>query len=397
MKEKLFEKLGGLLLGGNEEAALEILKKLMNDEDPEVKVASLTVVDASMKRFHRVVEGAFPLVLKMALSDPHVYVRGNALEVVGKASHYVPEVVRKHLPEVVSSIKSQDSDLAWNAVVTLGWIGGSNPELIAPFMDQIGGSLNSGSEVARSASAMAIGWIGGVSPGLVEKYVSQLVVVAKSRDVEEVRLSAMDALASISHADAKLLKEFIGDVTLIALRDENENIRGSALEAVIEICKRFPEKAGAVVSSVLDSLSDEDAVNWNAVVTLGFIGAGSPNAIPYVLAELMGGLSGPSSAIKATATLAMGWILGNNPDASAREAEKVIDKVAALLKDKSPNVRRSAVEAIGWISANNLPLLEKYMPVVFSMASKEKDEAVRKKAEEIVELMKERLKQFNRG
>ncbi|MBS7288897.1 MAG: HEAT repeat domain-containing protein [Candidatus Freyarchaeota archaeon] len=396
MKEKLFEKLGGLLLSGNEEGALEILKKLMRDEDPEVRVASLTVVDASMKRFYKVVEGAFPLVLKMTLSDPHVYVRGNALEVVGRASHCVPEIVRRHLPEVVLSIRSQDSDLAWNAVVTLGWIGGSNPELIAPFMDQIGDSLNSRSEVARSASAMAIGWIGGVSPELVEKYVPQLVDMAKSCDVEEVRLSVMDALASISHANAKLLEGFLGDVALIALGDKNENIRGSALEAVIEVCKCFPEKAGAVTSSVLDSLSNEEAVNWKAIATLGLIGAESPNAIPYMLAELMRRLREPSNTIKVIATLTMGWILGNNPEASAREAEKVIDKVAVLLKDKSPEVRRSAVEAIGWMSANNLALLEKYMSVVFGMASKEKDETVRKKAEETVEFMKERLKQFNK-
>jgi len=393
LKEKLFEELGELLLGGDEGKALEILKKLMEDEDPEVKVASLAVVDAAMGRFHKIVEEVFPLVLRMALSDSHVYVRGNALEVVGKATHQMPETVGKHLPEVVSNIKSQSSDLAWNAVVALGWIGGSNPKLVAPFMDQIGSNLKSGSEIARSASAMAIGWIGGVSPELVRKYIPQLVEVAESRDLEEVRLSAIDALASISHANATLVEGFLEDIALIALRDENENVRGSALETIIEICKLAPEKAKDLTAIALKSASDEkETINWRIVVTLGFVGAGSPNTIPYMIAELAKWLKEAKSRVKATATLTIGWILGNNPEASAREAEKVIEAVAGLLRDTKPEVRRSAVEAIGWMSSNNPHLLKKYAPVVAGVAANDEDEGVRVKAEEIMDFMRERIK-----
>jgi len=394
LKEKMFEELGELLLSGDEERALEILEKLMEEDDPEVKVASLAVVDAAMERFHRVVKEVFPLVLKIALTDSSVYVRGNALEVIGKASYKMPEMVREHLPEVVSNIKSQSSDLAWNAVVTLGWIGGSNPELVAPFMDQVGSILKSESEVARNASAMAIGWVGGVSPKLVRKYIPQLVKIAGSRDSEEVRLSAVDALASVSHADAALVEGFLEEVALIALKEENENIRGSALEAVIEICKFSPERAKDLISIALKSISSNKGnISWRVVTTLGFVGAGSPDAVPYMLAELVKWLKVPKSEVKATATLTIGWILGNNPDVSAREANGVVGAVAELLGDGSAEVRRSAVEAIGWMSANNPRLLEKYVPVVARMASNDKDGDVKKKAEEVMEFMRERQKQ----
>ncbi|MEM1658653.1 MAG: HEAT repeat domain-containing protein [Candidatus Jordarchaeales archaeon] len=391
MKETLFEKLGILLLNGKEEEALDLLKTLMCDEDPEVKVASLAVISTLMQRFRRVVEGVLPLVLRAALTDQQTYVRGNALEVLGKAACYTPNAVVDSLPEVISCINSQDSNLAWNAVVTLGWIGGSNPKIVEPFMEEIAKNLDSEHEIARGASAMAMGWIGGVRPDLVKKYVLKLVKVATSDEKEEVRLNAMDALASISHADATLLKGFLKNIALASITDENENVRGSALEAITGFCKRFPDASAEVVLSILDNVFENRDVNWKAIATIGFLGAGNPDAIPYILNTLTGQLGNLKGAARATAILAVGWVLGNNPGFPTREAEKVINFLVRFLKDEDSKVRESVIEAIGWISANSHALLKKYLPVVLNVLRDERDSAVKRKSEEVAELMSKRL------
>ncbi|MHA1631531.1 MAG: HEAT repeat domain-containing protein [Candidatus Freyarchaeota archaeon] len=396
MKEKLFEEVGLLLHEGDELGALKILKELMNDEDPEVKVASLTVISVIMGKFRRIIEEAFPQVLRMALQDPHVYVRGNALELLGKVSFEFPEIVERHVHEVVSNLSLQDSDLAWNAVVALGWIGGSQPGLIAPFIDKIGAGLKSSFEINRITSAMALGWIGSIDAELVEKYIPQLLELSKPGEAEEVRLSAIDALASISHGNALKLEGAVEDLALISVIDENENIRGSAMEAIIEVCKEKSELARAVASVVLKNVSLEGGADWKIVVTLGLIGTGSPEAIPHMIPELLKALESRKVSVRATATLAIGWLIGNNPELPEEAAKTAINAVSSLLEDENPEVRRCAVESIGWISVNNPQISEEAVSIIEGVLLNERDERVKLKAEEVIEFMRERIKHFKR-
>ena len=292
---------------------IEILKKLMNDDNSRIRIHAAEALGKIGRDSQEVID-----VLIKALNDKDYYVQDAAAEALGKIGRDSKEVIEaliKTLNDDAHSVRSA-------AAKTLGQIGKDSKEVI----DALIKTLNDEYLWVQIAAAEALGQIGKDS-----KEVTDALIKTLNDESYWVQIAAAEALVKIGRDSKEVI-----DALIKTLNDDAHSVRSAAAKTLGQIGKDSKE----VIDALIKALNDywvQDA----AAEALGKIGRDSKE----VTDALIKTLNDESYCVQIAAAKTLGKI--------GKDSKEVIDALIKALNDKDYSVRSAAAKTLGKIGKDS--------------------------------------------
>ena len=301
-----------------------------------------------------------PMLAKGCVEEDS-FVRGHAMQAIGRVVAAVPQHAAEVLPKLAKGCVEEDWFVRCYAMEAIGRVVAAAPQHAAEVLPTLAkGCVDEYSYVRRDAM-QAIGRVVAAAPQHAAEVLPKLAKGCVDED-SDVRRDAMRAIGRVVAAAPQHAAEVLPKLAKGCV-DEDSDVRRDAMRAIGRVVAAAPQHAAEVLPTLAKGCVEEDRfVRCYAMEAIGRVVAAAPRHAAEVLPTLAKGCVDEYRDVRRDAMEAIDRIVAAAP----RHAAEVLPTLAKGCVDEDRNVRRDAMEAIGRVvaaasdhAAEVLPTLEK--------------------------------------